>query len=50
MWGPAIVGFGQYNYNYLSGKEMDWFPVGFLPRKESWSIYITLSKEEIEPY
>lgn len=50
MWGPSIVGFGKFNYKYSSGKEMDWFPVGFSPRKQSLSIYIMLSKEEIEPY
>ena len=29
MWGPAIVGFGQYHYKYESGRENDWFPIGF---------------------
>jgi hypothetical protein len=50
MWGPSIVGFGNYRYKYSSGKEMDWFPVGFSPRKQSLSIYIMLSKAEIEPF
>ncbi|MCB0682946.1 MAG: DUF1801 domain-containing protein, partial [Saprospiraceae bacterium] len=33
MWGPSIVGFGAYHYKYESGREGDWFLVGFSPRK-----------------
>ena len=24
MWGPSIVGFGDYHYKYASGREIDW--------------------------
>jgi len=49
MWGPSIIGFGKYTYTYKSGKEMEWFPVGFSPRKQSLSLYIMRSYEELEP-
>ncbi len=40
MWGASIVGFGEYHYTYESGREGDWFMVGFSPRKQSMTLYI----------
>jgi hypothetical protein len=40
MWGPSIVGFGDYRYVYESGRELDWFLVGFSPRKEALTLYL----------
>lgn len=40
MWGPSIVGFGSYHYCYDSGREGDWFLVGFSPRKRDLTLYI----------
>ena len=40
MWGTSIVGFGHYHYQYESGREGDWFLVGFSPRKQNLSLYI----------
>lgn len=40
MWGPSIIGFGQYHYKYESGREGDFLKVGFSPRKREFSIYI----------
>jgi hypothetical protein len=40
MWGPSIVGFGTYHYQYESGREGDWFLTGFSPRKGDLTIYI----------
>lgn len=40
MYGDAIVGFGSYHYKYASGREGDWFEVGFSPRKTSLTLYI----------
>jgi hypothetical protein len=40
MWGDSIIGFGQYRYKYASGREGDWFLVGFSPRKANISLYI----------
>ena len=34
MWGPSIVGFGDYHYKYESGREGDFFLIGFSPRKQ----------------
>jgi hypothetical protein len=40
MWGPSIVGFGDYRYKYDSGREGEWFAVGFSPRKSDLTLYI----------
>ncbi len=40
MWGPTIIGFGQYHYIYDSGREGDCCATGFSPRKANLSIYI----------
>ena len=40
MWGPSIVGFGDYRYRYASGREGDWFRAGFSPRKQALTLYI----------
>ena len=40
MWGTAIVGFGDYHYKYESGRENDWFQVGFSPRKQNITVYL----------
>lgn len=40
MWGDSIVGFGSYHYRYASGREGDWFLVGFSPRKQNLTLYI----------
>lgn len=39
MWGPAIIGFGDHLLVYESGRELDWFKIGFSPRKGKFSIY-----------
>ena len=40
MWGPGIVGFGQYHYKYASGREGDFMITGFSPRKQAMTLYI----------
>lgn len=40
MWGESIVGFGDYHYKYASGREGDFFRVGYAPRRQNLSIYI----------
>ena len=40
MWGPSIIGFGDYHYKYESGREGDMFLTGFSPRKQSLSLYV----------
>jgi hypothetical protein len=39
LWGPSIVGFGDYHYEYKSGRKGDTFRVGFSPRKQSLTLY-----------
>jgi hypothetical protein len=40
MWGASIVGFGDYHYKYESGREADWFQIGFSPRKSDLTLYV----------
>ena len=36
----AIVGFGDRRLKYESGRELDWFIMGFSPRKQNFALYI----------
>lgn len=40
MWGPSIIGFGQYHYRYDSGREGNFLATGFSPRKANLVLYI----------
>lgn len=41
MWGPSIIGFGQYHYkSERSSQEGDWMLTGFSPRKQNLTLYI----------
>jgi len=40
MWGPSMVGFGQYKYRYESGREGMALRLGFSPRKASLVLYV----------
>jgi hypothetical protein len=40
MWGSAIVGYGQYHYQYASGREGDFMLTGYSPRKQALTVYI----------
>jgi hypothetical protein len=48
MWGPSIVGFGSYHYNYESGREGDMPLAGFSPRKAATVLYGILGFSESE--
>jgi hypothetical protein len=41
MWGSSIVGFGSQHYKYDSGREGDMPQIGFSPRKQNLTLYIT---------
>jgi Domain of unknown function (DU1801) len=41
MWGPSIIGFGDQHYKYESGREGDWFKIGFSPRKQNLTLYVS---------
>ena len=39
IWGSSIVGYGQTTYQGRTGT-VDWFPVGFSPRKAALVLYL----------
>ena len=49
MWGPSIIGFGQYHYRYDSGHEGDAMLVGFSPRKANLVLYVLGSLDDEDP-
>jgi len=43
MWGSSLIGFGNKRYKSpASGREVDWFLIGFSPRKANLSLYLTV--------
>ncbi|MFA7687322.1 MAG: DUF1801 domain-containing protein [Moheibacter sp.] len=46
MWGPTIIGFGNYHYKYASGHEGDAPVLGFSPRKAAFSLYVYSDTEK----
>ena len=50
MWGDSIVGFGSRHLVYASGREVDWFTVGFSPRKQNLTLYIMDGFDGYESY
>lgn len=49
MWGPSIIGFGEYRYKYESGREGDFLAVGFSPRKANLVLYVLGSLKDDDP-
>ena len=42
MWGDSLIGFGNVHIKSpASGREVDWFRIGFAPRKANLSLYLT---------
>ncbi len=39
MWGPSIIGYGDYRTTYESGRDVHWLRTGFSPRKAKHSLY-----------
>jgi hypothetical protein len=49
LWGNGIIGFGDYHYKYASGREGDWFKVGFSARKKALTVYtMAIYHKEVE--
>jgi hypothetical protein len=46
MWGTSIIGFGDRHLKYPSGRELDWFVMGFSPRKQNFALYVTGTVEK----
>ena len=44
MWGSSIIGFGNKIYKSpATGREVEWFKIGFSPRKANISLYLVLN-------
>ena len=44
LWGSSLIGFGNRRYKSpTSGREVDWFIIGFSPRKANFSLYLTMN-------
>lgn len=43
LWGSSIIGFGNKRYKSpATGREVDWFKIGFAPRKANLTLYIAV--------
>jgi hypothetical protein len=41
IWGSAMIGFGDMRYKSpATGREVDWFRIGFSPRKANFSLHL----------
>lgn len=40
MWGPAMIGYGEYRTTYESGRDVHWMRAGFSPSKARHSLYL----------
>lgn len=41
MWGSSMIGFGKVRYKSpATGREVDWFRIGFAPRKANLSLHL----------
>jgi hypothetical protein len=44
MWGSSIIGFGNKIYKSpATEREVEWFKIGFSPRKASLTLYISMN-------
>lgn len=50
LWGDSIIGFGNYHYQYESGREGDMPLIGFSPRKREFAIYIMSGFEQLQAH
>jgi hypothetical protein len=43
MWGGSLIGFGDKRYKSpATGREVDWFKIGFSPRKANLSLHLAI--------
>ena len=41
LWGSSMIGFGNVRYKSpATGREVDWFKIGFSPRKANFSLHL----------
>jgi hypothetical protein len=49
MWGSSIIGFGDKRYKSpATGREVDWFRIGFAPRKANLTVYLIVGMQNFE--
>jgi len=49
MWGSSMIGFGDVRYKSpTSGREVDWFKIGFSPRKTNLSLNLINLQQHAE--
>jgi hypothetical protein len=47
MWGSSMIGFGDVRYKSpATGREVDWFNIGFSPRKANLSLHLNLNLQQ----
>lgn len=47
MWGPSIIGFGSYKYQYASGHKGEAARTGFSPRKAALTFYLLMYDDQL---
>ena len=51
MWGSSMIGFGDVRYKSpATGREVDWFKIGFSPRKANLSLHLMDLKRHTESF
>lgn len=49
MWGSSIIGFGNKRFKSpKTGREVEWFKMGFSPRKGKLALYLLLNLQNYE--
>lgn len=49
MWGASLIGFGNKRYKSpATGREVDWFKIGFSPRKANISLSLGVNMEGLD--
>ena len=47
MWGSSLIGFGKLRYKSpATGREVDWFKIGFSPRKANLSLHLVIDIQQ----
>ncbi|MFM2018725.1 MAG: hypothetical protein RL007_2381 [Bacteroidota bacterium] len=51
LWGSAIIGFGNMIYESPNtGRQVEWFKVGFAPRKAALTLYLMMDAKKKESH
>lgn len=49
MWGPSIIGFGNTIYKSpATGRAVEWFHMGFSPRKANLTLYVLKDEADLK--